>query len=619
MVKSQLIKIDGIDVTSKRINSDIDDTVEDQADKAIVNFAITVDDVSGLTLETFKTIDIWESDGTGTLESAANKVFSGTVSKITREPTRITVEAYGDLWLAVQTEVNKTYDINIDVSAGKGSEIFKDLADIAGLSYDSATVVDTGSAILLKKFVCAKASVFERMKTLAEIYGYQIKFKPQTDKIYFQPIGYETNANTIYIGGTNNNVQQRTTWKEDATKLFNKIEIVGAYQEVQKTETFSGTGSQTTFTLTFAPEITDVYVSSVQQIGGVEGSTATFDYTVDKDQKQIIFQSGSIPGSGTDNISVTYSYRAPRPVVRSNSSSIDSLGRTIKQIFTFNDIQSIDDAETRASDLLAVYSQPFVTTTVTMTPAATLSLGLEAGQIIRVKDETFGFDRDMLVKRINMRYPTSDVIVEIGDKEARIGDIERDVTLRLKRLEEELAKAGTFIVEVIDINNTFNIKKRYMITEKRTADGTTLIWGSTSQGTWGSYNWGTEAFGSWSRVFVIQENNIYTENFIDTDFKSSNTTATWTGTGSVTFTASQKAESEAFDYNNGTITRAKLTSTEASGSFTYQMTADGTNWETVTSGTIHYFTNTGTDLRWRATENAASTGEITKIEVTNYH
>ena len=42
-------------------------------------------------------------------------------------------------------------------------------------------------------------------------------------------------------------------------------------------------------------------------------------------------------------------------------------------------------------------------------------------------------------------------------------------------------------------------------------------------------------------------------------------------------------------------------------------------FEQVTSGTAHTFTNSGTDLRWRATENASSTGEITKLEIEDYH
>ena len=85
------------------------------------------------------------------------------------------------------------------------------------------------------------------------------------------------------------------------------------------------------------------------------------------------------------------------------------------------------------------------------------------------------------------------------------------------------------------------------------------------------------------------------------------------------FTSGQIAESTPIDLNNGTITTAKLTSTEVSGSFTYEMTANGTDWETVTSGVTHTFSNSGTDLRWRVTENNGSTGEISRIKVENYH
>lgn len=77
------------------------------------------------------------------------------------------------------------------------------------------------------------------------------------------------------------------------------------------------------------------------------------------------------------------------------------------------------------------------------------------------------------------------------------------------------------------------------------------------------------------------------------------------------------AQSIPIDYNNGTITQAKLTVTEVSGSFIYYLTADGTNWEIVTNGTTHTFTNTGTDLRWKI---LGSTGaEISGVEITDYH
>ena len=57
-----------------------------------------------------------------------------------------------------------------------------------------------------------------------------------------------------------------------------------------------------------------------------------------------------------------------------------------------------------------------------------------------------------------------------------------------------------------------------------------------------------------------------------------------------------------------------------SGLFTYELSADGGyNCESVTPGTAHTFSNTGTDLRFRITENAASTGEISQVTIGSYH
>ena len=81
------------------------------------------------------------------------------------------------------------------------------------------------------------------------------------------------------------------------------------------------------------------------------------------------------------------------------------------------------------------------------------------------------------------------------------------------------------------------------------------------------------------------------------------------------FKVVKTAQSKSVDYNNGTITTAKLTATETIGTFRYWLTADGTNWEEVTNDVAHTFTNTGTDLRWRI----QGTGTITQIVISNYH
>ena len=74
-----------------------------------------------------------------------------------------------------------------------------------------------------------------------------------------------------------------------------------------------------------------------------------------------------------------------------------------------------------------------------------------------------------------------------------------------------------------------------------------------------------------------------------------------------------------------TITRAVLTSTDwtpTGTSITYQLIADGTNWETVTKDSSHYFTDTGTTLKARALltcTDTAFTPTISALGVTWYN
>lgn len=77
------------------------------------------------------------------------------------------------------------------------------------------------------------------------------------------------------------------------------------------------------------------------------------------------------------------------------------------------------------------------------------------------------------------------------------------------------------------------------------------------------------------------------------------------------------AQSISVDYNNGTITHAKMTVTSTgSGNLTLYLTADGSNWEEVVNGVLYAFTNTGTDLRWKI-EGSGKT--ITLIKIEDYH
>ena len=173
-----------------------------------------------------------------------------------------------------------------------------------------------------------------------------------------------------------------------------------------------------------------------------------------------------------------------------------------------------------------------------------------------------------------------------------------------------------------DTENFLKPISRYfkLISEDYNTTNNIMIWGNSTHGIWNTDKWGVvaDAFESEVIEFLMQYINSYTEDFIDTDFDSEGN-ASWSTTGSVTFTSGQLAQSKSIDFNNGTVTIATLDSTEVSGSFDYEMTANGSSWESVIVGAAHTFSSTGTDLKWRATENAASTGEISQVTVVDYH
>lgn len=100
-----------------------------------------------------------------------------------------------------------------------------------------------------------------------------------------------------------------------------------------------------------------------------------------------------------------------------------------------------------------------------------------------------------------------------------------------------------------------------------------------------------------------------------TDEDNSTATEDVTTNFRVDFTSGQVWTSlELFKSSESNIVSAILETNET-GTLSWEMTADGTNWESVTLGVEHNFTNVGNDLRARATETGATTATITFIKV----
>ena len=148
--------------------------------------------------------------------------------------------------------------------------------------------------------------------------------------------------------------------------------------------------------------------------------------------------------------------------------------------------------------------------------------------------------------------------------------------------------------------------------------GTGFILGHVSQGVLGSNSLGPSGADQ-VVALVYNDNNTYKEYFKTDLFEDTSvTTATW-GTDGLVFSASSEiGQSLATAYSADdpdTYTKATLTATGTTvANATYALSADaGVHWETVTNGTQHTFTNTGTDLRFKIT--STDTITITKLTI----
>lgn len=540
----------------------------------------------------------------GALVNTEEFIFQGEIIERNTIGSRIAIKCNDKLYKAVQKNITKTFNKNIDTEAGKISEIFITLDTTAGLTTSSSSVQDSGTVILLDTFICNNADVFERMERLAELLDWQFYYKPSDDLVYFEPKGTRSGTDTLEVGI---NVLNRPTWKADGKKIVKTLKFFGGPVQTQTTNSFTASASQTEFNISEIATNVRVTVDGTEQLGGLEGQSIGADYFLDSPNKLITWDSAF---SGGEAVVIEIQFLSPLAITADNPVTSGLESRLDKE-----DITNVTDGENYVNTFMTRHASEFLSTTLSVTNTQ----DLEVGQTQTVIDSNEGINDTFIITKLRKRFPYAFDEVEVSNEPLQIEEWEVSVEDRLKRIEEKLSQEETLVIFLRHGNRTVKIGREYAKMEKRNVSGDTLIWGNSTFGEWNEQNWGNTLPGTDTLNQLFQGADIYIEDFLNDDFEGSGT-ASWSNTGSVTFTSGQIALSTSIDFNNDTITQAKLTSTEVSGSFTYELSANGgSNWETVTSGVLHIFTNTGTDLRFRATENAASTGEISELKLEEYH
>jgi hypothetical protein len=636
MVVQTQIKINGNDVTSYLVNYEFEKSYQDVIGNVSIKLIKTV--VNAFNFAEGDLVEIWRGYTTPT----DLKIFAGYIEKYEPEGGSLSITAKDKLWDLVRKEATQVYDYQIDPFAGKISAIFTDLVTTyGGLNADGASVQDSGTTTILKKFVCNHADPFERCQALANCLDWQFYYRADTDKVYFEPKGMAVNTNVLEVG---RNVVKVPKWSYDITEMCNDLTIRGARQEVSTTEkgqigvtanytvnsVLLGNVPMTTtvwWDVNVDPELNPLLSP---KIGGVPDSTVIYDYFVDKNQKTIY------PATGTtfpnnDYFTATYSLMIPIPVHLTNLASQTDYGQ-FKKTITYSDIRTINDATVKGKKYIDVYSTPFLYTTVQVNTVTDLSLSV--GQLIQVMDNVSSpvVDKGLMITRIRYRYPNDYTELDVGDKIWRLAGWQGSVEERLKRLEEEADENSDMVIEVLDIDNSINspIKmwNRYTKIQTQTAAQPIFILGNPLHGILGSSHLGG-ALTSPADYAIVQGKNSYSEDFRDNDFKDGVTTADWNNAGKYCqFDPNEIAQSTSIDYNNGTITTAKMTVlAPAGGDYEFYMSANGgANWELVSTdetainlGVIYNFTNTGTDLRWKIKYVDIGVGTITDVTIDNYH
>lgn len=574
-------------------------------------------------------VEIWA----GWTTSTDRRYFYGYIDNIKPEGALLKITCKNEMIMLVRNNVNKVYDSSIDASAGEVSEIVKDLIETYGGM--TATVQSSGTedGKRVDQFKCINADVFERVLTLKKSLDWELYYNDSDRKAYFESLGYNDSGKTLTVG---TEIVGLPEWDFDNSSMINDLRIDGATTQTNITESgqigVTGGYATTGITLTKTPDIVELYMDAAtppttQKTGGTKDASTGHFYYVDKENKKVM------PATSYTNnhyAIINYIWSAPAPIHMINQKSIDDYGIYQKQI-ELPDVSSVADSESRAASILAKRSVPFITGKLLVkSESANLPLRGETIDIVDTRTPTvngLALTGEYVVNKIKYKFPSAIEELEVGDKIWRLADWQTTTEERLKRLEEQFVRNQDILMELVDIQNTSTenckqIKPGYFkaITEQYDVSNNRMIWDNADHGVWDSDTWGdgTDTFESEVVAFMKQADNLYTENFIDDDFEGTGTATGWTS-GSLDFTAGQIGLSLSIDKNNGTVSSATLTSTEVSGSFTYEMTADGTNWESVTSGVAHAFVNSGTNLKWRATENNSSTGSISKIIVSSYH
>lgn len=309
-------------------------------------FSTVLKNVAGQNASTFSagdTVKIYVDNQT---PPTGNLIFQGRVNQVFYEslPTNENIMLLGK-------------DFNADLLDVTANEIFTGLLpgsivkSLAAeyLSGITTTGVQDGTGSI-NTVVFKRRTVFDAIQEVAGYENYEF-FVDQNKDLVFRP------QNTALTGSfLSGNMMVEASFQQNSQDLYNRVWCYGGRQLTGYTESFTGDGAGSIFTLLDKPHNTAVYVSGaikqgfIFEVASASQPESGAQYLVDYDQKRIIFTSGTAQGFNVPGslVTVRVDYDRSRPIVKLSQDDASVARHGVKEKVIVN--EEIDDPN-QARDL----------------------------------------------------------------------------------------------------------------------------------------------------------------------------------------------------------------------------------------------------------------------------
>lgn len=578
------LMINDIDVTEYRLKWKFNSVWLNAIDVLEIEFTSSIREI--LNLEVGSTVRL--TRGRNTPEDEV--VFIGQITSVEPMYDKTEVSCKSRLFDAIKNGRTKSWDKNIDISNGIGSEIFKEICEHSQLDFTPAigdftdgSIHFTGDNDLQKinKFVQNDEDDFEKMKQIAELYNFIISYDYENELVIFKPKGYETYPISLVVG---EHIPGQIKWEESIGSMINKLKIQGGTVLDRVVQTF--TGPDTIFNLSKTPEDSEVRINRsttndlmVRGQKGARNFGTDYDYYIDKETRTLIF------ANDVSDVWINYSAQVPLVLILRNETSINEYGGPNKvphyKKLVFNDLKDLEDAEMRGREILDKYSMPFISADdIPIFDEVLKENGnIKVGHLINIQDNFNNRDVNVFVSEIEKSWPHVYDRITIGDEVWRTEEFQARQMELINQLLNELNRNQDIIYQNIDSIRTAEFQRRYLQVDK---NSTTIFLGQGGR-TYKELFYDTDFFDdvasdpevSWNvidRQLVIPENKTFYSKSIEIN--------------------SNRTE---FTLNFGEFININ------DNVFKIEITHNNSDWQIVTQGVKSLFPEPSTDIRIRIT------------------